>query len=220
MPRKYKHQRSLQISLAINIIITYACLIITAAALTRHYANLPEPTVPSNTSHLGVTGKKTQPTLEVASEIKRPDVGNSGNLGKPAQSQKDAAARVAARVYEARKEIIEAQGVSRELFLTTAYNDLLAMAFHESSFDCSRVGDQGRSVGCFQVQTKLHGVTVAQAQDFEWAAEWTLDRMVRDTNYPRFRHASLRRHNGSGPAAEKYALAVKATSANFEKQGL
>jgi hypothetical protein len=140
--------------------------------------------------------------------------------GLPSQDQKDATSRVCRRIAENRHNLYEPSGISKEAFASTCYYDLLAMAWTESRFDCAAVGDGGLSRGCFQIQTAMHGVKVSEAESYEWAAEWSLDRMVRDTGYPHFRTASIRRHNGAGHMAERYAEAVKAKSAALAASGL
>ena len=92
------------------------------------------------------------------------------SLTAPPQAIKDATARVCRRVGDNRVDILAGQGISAELFATTCYYDLLAMAYAESRFACHAVGDSGKSRGCFQIQTALHGVSIAQAEDYEWAA--------------------------------------------------
>lgn len=153
---------------------------------------------------------------EPAQTISAPRISSS----LPSKDQKDTTVHVCARVYEGRQEIIAAAGISEGIFMTSCYYDMLAMAYAESRFNCSAIGDQGRSRGCFQIQTAMHKVTVEQAESFAWAMEWTLDRMVRDLSYPRYRTAAIRRHNGAGDAAAMYAESVKSTAASFEARGL
>ena len=142
------------------------------------------------------------------------------SLKAPPQAIKDATASVCRRVGENRQAILSGNGVSAEAFASTCYYDLLAMAYAESRFNCEAVGDGGRSRGCFQIQTALHGVSVADAERYEFAAEWTVDRMVRDLAYPTYRTAAITRHNGAGEMAARYAASVKATAEKFESQGL
>lgn len=151
-----------------------------------------------------------------AEAVQEPEKHIQRNAGTPSQEQKDATAAVCQKVAENRKEFYEPYGISENLFLTTCYQDLLAIAYAESRFDCSVVGDQGRSHGCFQIQTKLHGVSVENATDYAWAAEWTLDRMVRDYQYPRFRTLAIERHNGAGLGAEMYAKSVIEKSNDYK----
>jgi len=75
--------------------------------------------------------------------------------------------------------------------------DMLAMAWTESRFDCNVVGDNGNSFGCFQIHRGYHKhVTVEQARDIEFSLNWTLNRLV-SKGYPKYRTASIRLHNGS-----------------------
>lgn len=138
----------------------------------------------------------------------------------PSKAQKDATARVCRRIGQNRAAMLAEHNVSPELFATTCYYDTLAMAMRETGFICTKIGDQGRSRGCFQIQTKLHNVSVADAENYEWAAEWTIDRMVRDTDYPHLRTASIIRHNGTGPKAEAYAADVKRIAEQYRAAGL
>lgn len=135
---------------------------------------------------------------------------------RPTQAQKNATEQVCERVSTSRRDMLEEINVSHNLFMTTCYYDLLAMAHKESGFNNKAVGDQGRSHGPFQIQVKMHKITVEQAQDYEFAAEWTMDRMVRDTKYPYGRTNSIRRHNGSGQMAANYAESVKQIASKFK----
>jgi len=75
--------------------------------------------------------------------------------------------------------------------------DLLAIAWVESRFDCSVVGDFGASHGCFQIHQGFNKhIRQDQAEDAEFAVEWTLNRMVH-YGYPENRSYAIRRHNGS-----------------------
>jgi NhaP-type Na+/H+ and K+/H+ antiporter len=111
--------------------------------------------------------------------------------------------------------------------MTECYYVLLGIAKAESTFDNSRIGDQGRSLGPFQIQYKLHNITKEQAFDYGFAAEWTIDRMVRDYSFPSsytFTYA-IQAHNGivmksSGHMKKDYALAVIATANQYKKLGL
>lgn len=217
--RNTKGSSLLSASLLVNYILLLAMAIYTVAAVTKHYADYPQPTVlDSSHSHRTVPAPARKEVAD-AGGIQRPHNADSRKDGVP-QEIKNAAAHAANKVWEGRKDLIQAQGVSKELFLKTAYLDLLAMSFREAGHDCSRIGDNGKSRGCFQIQTKLHGVTVEQAENPAWAAEWSLDRMVRNYDYPRNRMLSVRRHNGAGPGAVAYAEAVKQTAAKYEKEGI
>jgi hypothetical protein len=138
----------------------------------------------------------------------------------PSQSQKDTIAAVCKRIGENRAEFYTKHNISINQFIDTCYYDLLAIAWKESRYNCEAKGDGNKSYGCFQIQINLHKLTKEQAENFNYAAEWTLDRMVRDYEYPRFRTAALARHNGSGQMAQNYATTVKIKSAEFKKMGL
>lgn len=89
--------------------------------------------------------------------------------------------------------------------------DLVAMAWKESRFVATAVGDNSRSFGFFQIQLKLHKITKECATNFECAAEWTAKHLIKN-GYPRLRSVSIARHNGGGDAAKRYAESVKAYS--------
>ena len=75
--------------------------------------------------------------------------------------------------------------------------DLLAMAWTESRFNCKAVGDGGKSHGCFQIHLGYHKhITVAQAQDIEFAVSWTLNRLEAK-GYPVYRSTAIQLHNGT-----------------------
>jgi hypothetical protein len=99
--------------------------------------------------------------------------------------------------------------IGRDDFGARCEADLLAIAWAESRFDCSVVGDGGHSLGCYQIHDGYHhDVADSDRLDFAFSAAWTLDRLVRH-GYPHYRTAAIRSHNGSGEAAGRYADAVK-----------
>ena len=67
------------------------------------------------------------------------------------------------------------------------------------------VGDQGRSVGPFQIQYRLHRIPRQKAEEPEYATRWTCRRIKT------FRTVweGVRRHNGGGPASWRYVRRVK-----------
>lgn len=85
--------------------------------------------------------------------------------------------------------------------------DLYGIMMTESRGNCDVIGDQGKSFGCFQIQTKLHGITEEQAKDLRFASKWTLERMQR-FGYPLFRSLAIRRHNGFGISTFSYLKTV------------
>lgn len=97
---------------------------------------------------------------------------------------------------------------------------LAGMAYTESKFDTKARGDWTksngyRSHGIFQIQTRLHGITVNQATDPAFASNWTLERLIRK-GYPHYATASIIAHNGAGPMAERYAGKVKLAIKNIQ----
>ena len=87
---------------------------------------------------------------------------------------------------------------------------LYAMHLVETGGDCSVIGDQGRSYGCFQIQVKMHKVAKEVATDLEKSADWTLQRMIAFGFKEGYESYSVRRHNGGGPMSFVYLAKVKA----------
>lgn len=97
-------------------------------------------------------------------------------------------------------------------YMTYCQADLLAIVYNESRFNCGAVGDNGHSLGCFQVYAKAHPhITDEERLDFRWAAAWTVNRLIaygwlpRTINGKSNRYA-ISKHNGTGDAAWNYAL--------------
>ncbi|MBU4309667.1 LysM peptidoglycan-binding domain-containing protein [Candidatus Parcubacteria bacterium] len=94
---------------------------------------------------------------------------------------------------------------------TGVHQEVLAgQARQESSFGRSLVGDDGRSIGPFQINLSAHPeVTRAQAMNWEWSANWAADYLIKQ-GYKQNSFMALRRYNGSvkNPKTEKYAKAV------------
>ena len=128
--------------------------------------------------------------------------------GLPTQSQKDTVAKVCTKAFT--------DNASK----SGCYYDLLAIAYTESRFNCDSVGDSGKAIGCYQIWVNLHKLSVEQAQDFEQAAAWTLNRMI-SQGYPTYRTWAVGSHNSFTPEVNKrYSAMVKAKSADFERAGL
>jgi len=87
--------------------------------------------------------------------------------------------------------------------------DMLGMAYAESRFNCSVIGDGGKSVGCFQIHRGYHpDVSVEKAKDVHFAIDWTLNRLVKN-KYPVMRSVSIMKHNGTpGTVKTKAYLAT------------
>lgn len=87
---------------------------------------------------------------------------------------------------------------------------LAGQARQESGFGRHLVGDDGRSIGPFQINLSAHPeVTYAQAMDWEWSANWAADFLIKK-GYKQNSFLALRKYNGSvrNPKTEKYAKAV------------
>lgn len=76
--------------------------------------------------------------------------------------------------------------------------DLMAMAWTESrSFNYKAMGDGNKSYGIYQIHLGYHPeVTIAQATDPYWAAEWTAERLIAK-GWKRDREYAIRSHNGN-----------------------
>jgi len=87
--------------------------------------------------------------------------------------------------------------------------DLLGIAYTEvRNFDCLKVGDGGKSFGCFQIHLGYHpDITVEQAQDPYFAATWTAKRLVAK-GYPKYRSSAVMSHNGT-PGTSKTLAYLK-----------
>lgn len=143
----------------------------------------------------------------------------SGRDSLPSQQQKNVTEKVCSDSYEKHKVDIESYHVPKGLYMTTCYDDLLAIAYHESRFDNNAVGDHGLSHGPFQIYQKVHpNITLEQATDYRWAATWTLERM-HGFGYPAQRTLSIKAHNGFNGNG-MYEHDVKATSDRFLAMGL
>jgi len=76
-------------------------------------------------------------------------------------------------------------------------DDIVAMAWVESRFNCNVVGDGGKSFGCFQIHLGYHKeITKEQARDLDFSLEWTINRL-KSKGYPEYRSVAIRSHNGS-----------------------
>lgn len=106
------------------------------------------------------------------------------------------------------REKMDSYNVGFGLYMDTCYRDLIAIATEETHLDCSKVGDGGRSFGCYQIHRGYHPeITVEQATDFGFATAWTLGRLV-EHGWPKYRKYSVMKHNGSNDRARAYAERV------------
>lgn len=132
-----------------------------------------------------------------------------GKSSVPSASQKAAAEMVCRKHFGGSSEMVD-----------QCRWDLLAIAYTESRFNCESVGDNSKARGCYQIWYKLHKITVEQAEDFEWAANWTLERMI-SQGFPVYRSWALGSHNSFTPEVNsRYSKIVKEKSAEFERAGL
>jgi hypothetical protein len=102
---------------------------------------------------------------------------------------------------------------------TLCRKTLSGMGEKESHFDPCAKGDfkNGvyRSHGAWQIQAKLHGITISQAQDPYFAAHWTIENLKK-FGYPKYYSYAISRHNGGGQAAKDYAEKVKILSIKYK----
>lgn len=85
----------------------------------------------------------------------------------------------------------------------------LGIAWVESRWNPRAVGDGGRSHGAFQIQVRLHNLTIQQARDVAYATRWTIRRI---RSHRRGLWHGVMRHNGAGPQARLYLVRVKAAA--------
>ena len=132
-----------------------------------------------------------------------------GNSSVPSASQKAAAERVCARRFSGKQ-------------LSQCYYDILAWGWVESRLQTpAPIGDAGLAYGNFQLHIKLHGITEEQANDFEWAANWTLERAIKYGYADGYRTFGIGSHNSLTPEVNaRYSKIVKEKSAEFERAGL
>jgi hypothetical protein len=116
------------------------------------------------------------------------------------------------------RERMEGYGVGRDDYQTQCVSDLLAIAWAESRYDCSAVGDGGYSLGCYQIHRKWHPeISDPDRLDFGFSTAWTLGRLI-GNGWPKYRTTAIRKHNGWGPATIAYASAVKWKANQIIKQ--
>lgn len=97
------------------------------------------------------------------------------------------------KIEEAAKKVCSEKGFGK-----SCVADILGISYAEHhDFDCSKVGDNNSSFGCFQIYRKVHkSITVEQANDIEWSARWTLNRLI-SKGYGKYRSYAIRCHNGN-----------------------
>lgn len=90
------------------------------------------------------------------------------------------------------------QACDRKGLGDSCVEDLVGIAWAESrSFNLKAVGDSGLAHGVFQIHLGYHPeITIEQAEDPYWAADWTLSRMMAN-GYPGHRSVAIMKHNGT-----------------------
>ncbi len=72
---------------------------------------------------------------------------------------------------------------------------IAAICKKESRCDSSRIGDNGRSIGAYQINRPAHpDVTIENAKDFEWSTDFTANRLKK--NEWMGEDEMIRSHNG------------------------
>jgi hypothetical protein len=120
------------------------------------------------------------------------------------------------------REPLLARGVPYDDYMTYCQADLLAIAWSESRFNCSAIGDNGHSLGCFQIYKVVHShLTDNDRYDFRFSASWTINRLVaygwtpRTINGQANRHA-IQCHNGCNVNNGYWQNAVKKSNEFIE----
>lgn len=108
------------------------------------------------------------------------------------------------------------KNLDRDGFAKYCVADLLAIAKLESSFnaDAENVSDIEKSYGAYQINRNIHRhVTIEQAKSFEFAAAWTLDRII-SYGWPVLRTRALACHQGCNSGTD-YAAKAKIIAQNY-----
>ncbi len=87
------------------------------------------------------------------------------------------------------------------------WKTLYAMHLTETRGNCKEIGDSGKSRGCYQIQTKMHNVSISCAEDFTCSSLWTLNNL-KGHGYPMYLSKAVRKHNGSGNGTLVYLSVV------------
>ncbi|MBN1585100.1 hypothetical protein JW899_01900 [Candidatus Uhrbacteria bacterium] len=93
-------------------------------------------------------------------------------------------------IAESLLEVCESRGYGEKCAET-----LLGMAWKESNFKATAVGDGGRAHGFFQIHYRLHRIPVECTRDLTCSANWTIDYLERN-GYPRYETWAIQCHNG------------------------
>lgn len=96
-----------------------------------------------------------------------------------------------------------------QIIAENCWKTLLAIHLTETGGNCKAVGDQKRSLGCFQIRQDLHKLATTCYWDLECSAAWTLERMKK-YGYPIYASYAIRRHNGAGQLTYVYLSKVNA----------
>lgn len=174
----------------------------------ENICSLVEVTCPNE--HIAT--QPTRPPLPIA-EIKPIDVPKPApkpvqRFSEPPQYQKDAIAKLCQERFS---------GPMQE----QCYHDMLAIVWVESRWQENQVGDGGASFGSFQIYTVVHtSITPKMANDFNFAARWTLNRMQHH-GYPKYRTWALGSHNSLTPEINaRYSGWVKNKSEQLKAQNI
>lgn len=71
---------------------------------------------------------------------------------------------------------------------------LLGMVWKETHGNGKAIGDSGRARGYFQIHYKLHGISIACAEDLRCSAEWTIAYLEKN-GYAKYPNYAVQCHN-------------------------
>lgn len=208
------------------VIITIVAALGIPGMITAHFAKAQTVTQEA-TSTPEVVIRPPEPEIAPEPPKPVPKQVTSGSANLPSKEQKQATAIACAHAWEDNRSELEGANVSKNLYLTTCYYDLLAIARHESGFnnEARNISAREQSYGPFQINRNAHpDITVEQATDYVFAVNWTVNHL-HAFNYPMERTLAIQAHNGlaydaSGKLRIVYAEAVKATAQKFLEMGL
>ena len=114
-------------------------------------------------------------------------------------------------IYNVQIRALSEQEILQQVCAGHGYGDdcakaLLGMMWKESLNDSGAIGDRGLARGYFQIHYKMHGVSIACAEDLRCSAEWSLNYM-KSNSYPRYAHYAVQCHNGCN-AGNGYAASA------------
>ncbi len=104
-------------------------------------------------------------------------------------------------IHQVLLEVCQSRGYDEDCART-----LLGMAYKESRFVATAIGDNGKARGYFQIHYKMHKVSLSCAEDLRCSANWTIS-YLEYNGYPKNPKYAIQCHNGCG-ANNGYAASV------------